>query len=153
MLINFSKSVMCLLVTELCPTFCDPMNYQLPRLLCPRNSPGKNTRVGSHSLLQGIFLTQDQIWISCIASEFFTIWLTREAQFFHMWKLFVLLNIRSIFTTWFMILSIWTFSPGSIWIITVKPTWIHDYLLAVLITPFYQVWLDGLEKCDPWTLI
>ena len=28
------------------------------RLLCPWNSPGKNTGVGCHSLLQGIFLTQ-----------------------------------------------------------------------------------------------
>ena len=28
------------------------------RLLCPWNSPGKNTAVGCHSLLQGIFLTQ-----------------------------------------------------------------------------------------------
>ena len=27
-------------------------------LLCPRNSPGKNTGEGSHSLLQGIFLNQ-----------------------------------------------------------------------------------------------
>ena len=29
------------------------------RLLCPWDSPGKNTGVGSHSLLQGIFLTQE----------------------------------------------------------------------------------------------
>ena len=28
------------------------------RLLCPRNSPVKNTGVGCHALLQGIFLTQ-----------------------------------------------------------------------------------------------
>ena len=28
------------------------------RLLCPWNSPGKNTGVGNNSLLQGIFLTQ-----------------------------------------------------------------------------------------------
>ena len=28
------------------------------RLLCPWNSPGKNTGVGCHALLQGIFLTQ-----------------------------------------------------------------------------------------------
>ena len=28
------------------------------RLLCPWNSPGKKTGVASHSLLQGIFLTQ-----------------------------------------------------------------------------------------------
>ena len=30
---------------------------QLTRLLCPWTSPGKNTGVGSHSLLQGISLT------------------------------------------------------------------------------------------------
>ena len=28
------------------------------RLLCPWDSPGKNTAVGCHALLQGIFLTQ-----------------------------------------------------------------------------------------------
>ena len=28
------------------------------RLLCPWDSPGKNTGVGCHALLQGIFLTQ-----------------------------------------------------------------------------------------------
>ena len=28
------------------------------RLLCPWNSPGKNTGVGCHSLLQGMLLTQ-----------------------------------------------------------------------------------------------
>ena len=31
---------------------------QSSRLLCPWNSPGKKPRVGCHSLLQGIFLTQ-----------------------------------------------------------------------------------------------
>ena len=31
---------------------------QPTRLLCPWNSPGKNTGMGSHSLLQGIFPTQ-----------------------------------------------------------------------------------------------
>jgi len=31
---------------------------QLARLLCPWDFPGKNARVGCHSLLQGIFLTQ-----------------------------------------------------------------------------------------------
>ena len=29
-----------------------------PRLLCPWDSPGKNTGVGCHTLIQGIFLTQ-----------------------------------------------------------------------------------------------
>ena len=35
-----------------------PMDCRATRFLCPWNSPGKNTGVGSHSLLQGIFLTQ-----------------------------------------------------------------------------------------------
>ena len=39
-------------VTQSCLTHCDPMDC------CPWNSPGQNTRVGSLSLLQGIFPTQ-----------------------------------------------------------------------------------------------
>ena len=35
-----------------------PSGLQPTRLLCPWNSPGKNTGVGCHVLLQGIFLTQ-----------------------------------------------------------------------------------------------
>ena len=35
-----------------------PHRRQLSRLLCPGNSPGSNTAVGCHSLLQGIFPTQ-----------------------------------------------------------------------------------------------
>ena len=35
-----------------------PYGLQLTRLLCPWDFPGKNTGVGCHSLLQGIFLTQ-----------------------------------------------------------------------------------------------
>ena len=34
-----------------------PLGLQPARLLCPWNSPGKNTGVGCFSLLQGIFLT------------------------------------------------------------------------------------------------
>ena len=45
------------LVAHVCLTHCDPMDCNA-RLLCPWNSPGKNTRMGSHSFLQEIFLTQ-----------------------------------------------------------------------------------------------
>ena len=34
------------------------MDYRPARLLCPRHSPGKNTGVGCHSHLQGIFSTK-----------------------------------------------------------------------------------------------
>ena len=42
------------LVTQLCPTLCDPVDCT--RLLCPRDVPGY-TGVGNHSLFQGIFQT------------------------------------------------------------------------------------------------
>ena len=35
-----------------------PHGLELSRILCPWDFPGKNTGMGSHSLLQGIFLTQ-----------------------------------------------------------------------------------------------
>ena len=35
-----------------------PHGLQPTRLLCPWDSPGKNTGMGSHALLQGVFLTQ-----------------------------------------------------------------------------------------------
>ena len=40
-----------------CPTL-QPNGLQLTRLLHPWDSPGKNTGVGCHALLQGIFPTQ-----------------------------------------------------------------------------------------------
>ena len=38
--------------------FLRPHELEPTRFLCPRNSPGKNTGVDCHSLLQRIFLTQ-----------------------------------------------------------------------------------------------
>ena len=55
---------------------------QPTRLLWPWDSPARNTRVGSHPLLQGIFPTQNQTWVSPITGRFFTIWATRETQTF-----------------------------------------------------------------------
>ena len=43
---------------QLCPTLCDPMDCSPARFLCPRDSPGRNTGVGCHALLQGFFPTQ-----------------------------------------------------------------------------------------------
>ena len=49
-------------------------------LYSPWNSPDQNTRVGSLSLLQKIFATQDRTQVSRIAGGFFTSWATREVQ-------------------------------------------------------------------------
>ena len=52
-------------------------------VLCPWNSPSKNTEVGCHFILQGIFLTQG--WNPCLlaspalAGEFFTSSVTWES--------------------------------------------------------------------------
>ena len=45
------------LVAQLC-LFATPWTVAHTRLLCPWDSPGKNTGVGCHSLLLGIFPTQ-----------------------------------------------------------------------------------------------
>ena len=45
------------LVTQSCLTLCDPMDCSLPGSSVHGDSPGKNTGVGCHALLQGIFPT------------------------------------------------------------------------------------------------
>ena len=64
------------LATQSCLTLCNPMDYRPTRLLCSRNSPGKNTEVGSRSLLQRIFQVQGSNLGLLIASRFFTIQIT-----------------------------------------------------------------------------
>ena len=61
---------------RLYPTLCDSMDCSLPdSSIHGMDLPGKNTGVGCHFLLQGIFLTQGLnlcLWVSCIAGGFFT---------------------------------------------------------------------------------
>ena len=63
-------------VTQSCLTLCDPMNCSLPGSSVHGHSPGKNTRVCCHPLLQGIFPTQGSNagllhcrWILCHLSH------------------------------------------------------------------------------------
>ena len=46
------------LVAQSCPTLCDPMDCSPPGSSVHEDSPGRNTGVGCHALLQGIFPTQ-----------------------------------------------------------------------------------------------
>ena len=50
-------SVLCL-VTHSCPTLCNPLDCILPDSSAHGHSPGKNTGMGWHVLLQRIFPTQ-----------------------------------------------------------------------------------------------
>ena len=56
--INFMWREIIVLVAQLSLTLIQPRGLYPARLLCPWDSPGQNTGVGSHSLLQGIFPTQ-----------------------------------------------------------------------------------------------
>ena len=49
--------LLCVL-SQSCLTLLWPFGQKPARLLCPWDSPGKNTRVGSHAFFQGIILTQ-----------------------------------------------------------------------------------------------
>ena len=53
----FTYAVLCL-VAQSRPTLCDPMDCSLPGSSVHGDSPGKNTGVGCHAFLQGIFPTQ-----------------------------------------------------------------------------------------------
>ena len=46
------------LVTQSCLTLCNPMDCSPPGSSARGDSPGKNTGLGCHALLQGIFPTQ-----------------------------------------------------------------------------------------------
>ena len=67
------------LVAQSCLTLCNFMDCSLPGSSVLGDSPGKNTVVGSHSLLQGILPAHGSNQVSCTAGRFFTIWGTREA--------------------------------------------------------------------------
>ena len=55
------------------PDSIRPYRLKTTRLLCPLDSPDKNTRVGCHALLQGIFPTQGSNTCLEMAGRFFTI--------------------------------------------------------------------------------
>ena len=57
-------------VAQSCPTLRHP-GLEPTRLPCPWNSTGKNTGVGSHALLQGIFPTQgSNLGLSALQADF-----------------------------------------------------------------------------------
>ena len=70
-----SKVVVVYVVESLksCLTLCDPVDCSLPGSSVHGVSPGKNTRVGCHAFLQGIFSIRDRTQVSHIACGFFTI--------------------------------------------------------------------------------
>ena len=70
----------CCLVTSVVFNSVQPHRLLPTRLLCPWDSPGKNTVVGCHAFLQGIFLTQGWNPGLQYCRRILYHWVTREAQ-------------------------------------------------------------------------
>ena len=78
--LNFSRFQFVCLVTQLCPTLCDPMDCSPPGSAVHGDSLGKKTGVGFHSLLQGNLPNPGiKPRSPPVAGGFFTIRATREA--------------------------------------------------------------------------
>ena len=72
------ECVLCL-VAQSYPNLCDPMDRAAWQATVHGDSPDKNTGVGCHVLLQGIFPTQGSNPGLPHLGEFFIVWATREA--------------------------------------------------------------------------
>ena len=75
-----------------------PHGQQPARLLCPWNFPGKNSGVGCHLLLQGIFLAQG--WNLCLLRwqvDSLPLAAPGKPQLPCLWQLYIKLNIDTLF--------------------------------------------------------
>ena len=87
----------CVLSCSIMPKSLQPCGLKPSRVLCPQDFPGKNTGVGCHFPLQGIFLTQGLNppllhcrWILYLCT-------TREAPF--LYALLLLLSSRQVMSS------------------------------------------------------
>ena len=77
------------LVTQLCPTLCNLTNCSLPGSFVHGILQARILEGVAIPLSRGSSWPRDQMWVSCIAGRFFTIWATREALLQHLVRGFV----------------------------------------------------------------
>ena len=86
-----------------CLTLCHTVETAAPQAFCPWDFPGRNSRVGCHMLLQGIFLTQgSNLCLLCLLHwQVDSLPLSHQAEFqlFHIcantWYCWVFNNLQS----------------------------------------------------------
>ena len=109
-------------------------------VLCPWNSPGKNTRVGSHSLLRGSSQPRDRAWFSWIEVRFFTIW---APLLIPKWKS----RIKMTYMKWPQLLKTILYERNSMicqkWLFTLSGKLLSDFLYSsnVYITSNFLQWI------------
>ena len=72
----------CVLITQSCLTLFDPKACRLPGSSVRRIFQAGILEWVAISFSRGSYQPRDGIWVSCIASMYFTIWATREAQLY-----------------------------------------------------------------------
>ena len=72
-------TAVCLLVAQLCPTLCNPMDCSLPRSSVHVISQARILEWLAISFSRASSRSKDQTQVSCIAGRCFTVWATREA--------------------------------------------------------------------------
>ena len=70
---------LCVLVTQLCPTLCNPMDYSLPGSSVHGISPARVLKWVVISFSRGSSWSRDWTWVSCIGRGILYHWTTREA--------------------------------------------------------------------------
>ena len=81
-------------VAQLCPILCDSMDCFPSGSSVHEDFPGKNTGVGCHILLQGIFLTQE--WNPCLLH-----WQADSLPLYHLGRPLLLLLLSRFSCVWF----------------------------------------------------
>ena len=100
----FRVFTLIVLVTQSCLSLCDPVECSPPGSSVHGILQARILEWGAMSSSRGSSWPGDQIWVSCIAGRFFTIWVTSFLSFssclivllmvsFLVWKLFALVSL------------------------------------------------------------
>ena len=79
-------------MAKLCPTLCNPMDYNLPGLSVHGILQARILEWVAISFSRGFSPPRDWTWVSCIAGRFFTIWATRETNTYRKYHIYFTLN-------------------------------------------------------------
>ena len=77
------------LVTQLCPTLCDPMDCSLPGSSVHGILQVRILEWVAIPFSRGSSRPRDQTWVSCIAGRFFTIWAPKCCKHLNKYNIFV----------------------------------------------------------------
>ena len=126
---KFLLSSLCALSHSVVSDSLRPHRLKPTRLFYPWDFLGKNTGVGCHALIQGIFLTQGSNPGLYFAGGFFTIWGTREAHY----RPCIINKETEIPWDWFWCLDSQNYRVTNIWLI---PSILQARILEWVAFPF-----------------